>query len=224
MENLYDENWAEVLSEQFKADSWKNLNRFLSDERKNFEIFPPEEQLFEAMRLTPYKSIKVVILGQDPYHNIGQAHGLAFSVPDGVPFPPSLRNIFKELSDDILGFEIPDSGDLSKWATQGVLLLNATLTVRAHEAGSHQNQGWENLTDSIIQRISHDLNAVVFILWGAYAQKKRKFVDESKHLVLSSAHPSPLSVYRGFWGSKPFSQVNDYLIKTGQFPIDWRMV
>ena len=165
----------------------------------------------------------MVILGQDPYHNIGQAHGLSFSVPQNIAFPPSLKNIFTELSTDIEGFQIPQSGDLTKWAKQGVLLLNATLTVRAHQAASHQKKGWEDLTDQIIERISSELQNVVFVLWGAYAQKKSILIDSSRHLILKAVHPSPLSVYRGFYGSKPFSQANAYLVAHGREPIDWKL-
>lgn len=199
------------------------LSAFVQQERGRATVFPSAELVFNALRLTSFDEVKVVILGQDPYHNVGQAHGLAFSVPGGVPHPPSLRNIFAELVADIPGFEVPVSGDLTHWAKQGVLLLNATLTVRAHEAGSHQRMGWEEFTDRIIAAISQNLENVVFILWGSYAQKKAQLVDSNKHLVLKSVHPSPLSAYRGFFASKPFSQANTYLQSKGRKPIDWKL-
>lgn len=221
---LYHPSWTPIVKPLFQQDFMKRLSHFVQQERANAVVFPPADLVFNALRLTPFDEVKVVILGQDPYHNIGQAHGLSFSVPAGIPHPPSLRNIFAELVTDIPGFEVPVSGDLTRWAQQGVLLLNATLTVRAHEAGSHQRRGWEDFTDHIIREISQRLEHVVFILWGSYAQKKAQFVDTSKHLVLRSVHPSPLSVYRGFFGSKPFSQANHYLQANGRKPIDWRLV
>lgn len=221
---LYHPSWTPIVKPLFQQDFMKRLSHFVQQERANAVVFPPADLVFNALRLTPFDEVKVVILGQDPYHNIGQAHGLSFSVPAGIPHPPSLRNIFAELVTDIPGFEVPVSGDLTRWAQQGVLLLNATLTVRAHEAGSHQRRGWEDFTDHIIREISQRLEHVVFILWGSYAQKKARLVDSSKHLVLRSVHPSPLSVYRGFFGSKPFSQANHYLQANGRQPIDWRLV
>lgn len=221
---LYHPSWTPIVKPLFQQDFMKRLSHFVQQERANAVVFPPADLVFNALRLTPFDEVKVVILGQDPYHNIGQAHGLSFSVPAGIPHPPSLRNIFAELVTDIPGFEVPVSGDLTRWAQQGVLLLNATLTVRAHEAGSHQRRGWEDFTDHIIREISQRLEHVVFILWGSYAQKKAQLVDSSKHLVLRSVHPSPLSVYRGFFGSKPFSQANHYLQANGRKPIDWRLV
>lgn len=221
---LYHPSWTPIVKPLFQQDFMKRLSHFVQQERANAVVFPPADLVFNALRLTPFDEVKVVILGQDPYHNIGQAHGLSFSVPAGIPHPPSLRNIFAELVTDIPGFEVPVSGDLTRWAQQGVLLLNATLTVRAHEAGSHQRMGWEDFTDHIIREISQRLEHVVFILWGSYAQKKAQLVDSSKHLVLRSVHPSPLSVYRGFFGSKPFSQANHYLQANGRKPIDWRLV
>lgn len=223
MEELYDKSWKAVLEPLIVSSRAQELFAYIDEERKNSEVFPKQSLVFNAFKLTAFQDIKVVILGQDPYHNVGQAHGLSFSVPNGIPFPPSLRNIFTELSTDIEGFSIPKSGDLTKWATQGVLLLNAILTVRAHEASSHQKKGWEELTDQIIQQISNKLAGVVFILWGAFAQKKSKLIDSSKHLVIHTAHPSPLSVYRGFWGSKPFSKANDYLLQNGKAAVDWRL-
>ncbi|MCA5004164.1 uracil-DNA glycosylase [Sphingobacterium bovistauri] len=223
MENLYDESWAPILKPLMQQDYMKKLSAFVQQERKQFEIFPPQSLVFNAFLLTPLHDVKVVILGQDPYHNIGQAHGLSFSVPQGIAFPPSLKNIFAELSTDIEGFQIPQSGDLTKWATQGVLLLNATLTVRAHQAASHQKQGWESFTDQIIEKISTELENVVFVLWGSYAQKKSVLIDEKKHLILKAVHPSPLSVYRGFFGSKPFSKANNYLVTYGRSSINWKL-
>lgn len=223
MENMYDESWAPILKPLMQQDYMKNLSAFVQQERRQFEVFPPKNLVFNAFRLTALQDVKVVILGQDPYHNIGQAHGLSFSVPQGIAFPPSLKNIFAELVTDIHGFQIPQSGDLTKWAKQGVLLLNATLTVRAHQAASHQKQGWETFTDQIIEKISSELENVVFVLWGSYAQKKSVLIDEKKHLILKAVHPSPLSVYRGFFGSKPFSKANAYLEANGKTPIDWKL-
>ncbi|MBD1429856.1 uracil-DNA glycosylase [Sphingobacterium litopenaei] len=223
MEKLYDESWAPILKPLMQQDYMKKLSAFVQQERQQYEIYPPKDLVFNAFRLTPLQDVKVVILGQDPYHNVGQAHGLSFSVPSGIPFPPSLKNIFAELTTDIDGFQIPNSGDLTKWAKQGVLLLNATLTVRAHQAASHQKQGWETFTDQVIEKISFELENVVFLLWGSYAQKKSALVDNKKHLILKAVHPSPLSVYRGFFGSKHFSQVNAYLSANGRQPIDWKL-
>jgi uracil-DNA glycosylase len=183
-------------------------------------VYPPGRLIFNAFDLCPFDKVKVVIIGQDPYHGPGQAHGLCFSVNEGVPFPPSLRNIFKEIQDD-LGTPIPTSGDLTRWAQQGVLLLNATLTVRAGQAGSHQRQGWEEFTDAAIRALATEREHLVFILWGAYAQKKGAFIDRSRHLVLASAHPSPLSAYNGFFGNRHFSRTNAYLVEHGEEPIQW---
>ena len=223
MEKLYDESWAPILKPLMQQDYMKKLSAFVQQERQQYEIYPPKDLVFNAFRLTPLQDVKVVILGQDPYHNVGQAHGLSFSVPSGIAFPPSLKNIFAELTADIDGFQIPNSGDLTKWAKQGVLLLNATLTVRAHQAASHQKQGWETFTDQVIEKISFELENVVFLLWGSYAQKKSALVDNKKHLILKAVHPSPLSVYRGFFGSKHFSQANAYLSANGRQPIDWKL-
>lgn len=220
---VYHPSWAPIVKPLFRQDFMKRLSAFVQHERVNATVFPPAELVFNALRLTPFDAVKVVILGQDPYHNVGQAQGLSFSVPEGVPHPPSLRNIFAELMTDIPGFAVPSSGDLTYWAEQGVLLLNATLTVRAHEAGSHQRMGWEDFTDGIISAVSQKSENVVFILWGSYAQKKAALVDPAKHLVLRSVHPSPLSAYRGFFGSKPFSQANSYLESKGRRPIDWNL-
>ncbi|ERJ58385.1 uracil-DNA glycosylase [Sphingobacterium paucimobilis] len=223
MEKLFDESWDELLKPLLKQERMRHLSAFVQQERRNHIVYPPQELVFNAFRLTALPDVKVVILGQDPYHNVGQAHGLSFSVPDGIMHPPSLKNIFAELTTDIPGFSYPKSGDLTKWAEQGVLLLNATLTVRAHQAASHQKQGWEEFTDQVIAQISKELNHVVFVLWGAYAQKKSVLIDHSKHLVLKAVHPSPLSVYRGFFGSKHFSKSNEYLTQKGRKIIDWHL-
>lgn len=223
MEKLFDESWDELLKPLFKQERMRHLSAFVQQERREHVVFPPQEQVFNAFRLTALPDVKVVILGQDPYHNVGQAHGLSFSVPNGIMHPPSLKNIFAELTTDIPGFSYPKSGDLTKWAEQGVLLLNATLTVRAHQAASHQKQGWEEFTDQVIAQISKELSHVVFVLWGSYAQKKSVLIDHSKHLVLKAVHPSPLSVYRGFFGSKHFSKSNAYLEQHGRGSIDWQL-
>lgn len=223
MERQFDESWDKVLVPLFEQEYMRDLSLFVKEERKGYEVYPPNNMVFSAFRLTPLDKVKVVILGQDPYHNVGQAHGLSFSVPVGLPHPPSLRNIFTELTTDIDGFTYPESGDLTKWAEQGVLLLNATLTVRAHEAGSHQKKGWERMTDEVITRISAELDGVVFLLWGAYAQKKAALIDPDKHLILKAVHPSPLSAYRGFFGSKHFSKANTYLAENGKGIIQWQL-
>jgi len=197
-----------------------SLTQFIKREYQAHQIFPPGRQIFSAFWQCPLPSVKLVILGQDPYHGEGQAHGLSFSVIPGVPFPPSLLNIFKELKND-LGVPIPPHGDLTRWANQGVFLLNATLTVRANQAGSHQHQGWETFTDEVIRTVSRERNHVVFLLWGAFAQKKEELIDSSKHLILKAPHPSPLSAHRGFLGCGHFSKANDYLLATQQSPIDW---
>lgn len=201
----------------------RSLRSFLLAEKKaGKSIFPPGPDIFAALDRTPFDQVKVVILGQDPYHGPGQAHGLSFSVKPGVPFPPSLQNIFKELKDDLKS-ATPQTGDLSKWAEQGVLLLNAALTVEESRPLSHQGRGWEEFTDKVIHAINDEKEGVVFILWGAFAQRKAQFVDRKKHFVIESAHPSPLSAYRGFLGSKPFSRTNDYLTSIGKDPIDWTL-
>lgn len=216
-----DESWKKLLNEEFGSAYFASLKTFLIAEKNSGKtIFPPGKQIFAAFDATPFDKVKVVILGQDPYHGPGQANGLCFSVNRGVKPPPSLVNIFKELQAD-LNIPVPSHGDLSSWAQQGILLLNATLTVRAHEAGSHQNKGWEIFTDKTIQAISKHKTHVVFILWGRYAQSKRALIDESKHHVIASAHPSPLSAHNGFWGSKPFSKTNAYLISKGIAPVDF---
>lgn len=209
------------LEKEFQSNYMIELKKFLKSEYdQNKIIYPARSQYFRALDLTPLEQVKVVILGQDPYHGPGQAHGLCFSVNEGVRFPPSLLNIYKERQAD-LGLAIPSSGDLSRWAQQGVLLLNSVLTVEKDQAASHQGRGWEKFTDQIISLVNEKCEHVVFILWGAYAQKKAAFVDRKKHLVLESVHPSPLSSHRGFFGSKPFSKANAYLLSRGQQPIDW---
>ncbi|MFM7627930.1 MAG: uracil-DNA glycosylase [Algoriphagus sp.] len=213
-------SWKVALAEPFQHSSFLTLTQFIKREYQEHQIFPPGRQIFSAFWQCPLPSVKVVILGQDPYHGEGQAHGLSFSVIPGVPFPPSLLNIFKELKND-LGIDMPPHGDLTRWANQGVFLLNATLTVRANQAGSHQHQGWETFTDEVIRTVSRERNHVVFLLWGAFAQKKEELIDSSKHLILKAPHPSPLSAHRGFFGSGHFSKANDYLLATQQSPIDW---
>ena len=215
-----EESWKQVLSDEWNKDYFIKLTDFVRNEYATGQVFPPGKEIFAAFDATPFDNVKVVIIGQDPYHDVNQANGLCFSVRDGIPFPPSLLNIFKEIQDD-LGTPIPQSGDLSRWAKQGVLLLNSTLTVRAHSAGSHQNKGWEQFTDEVILQLAQQKENLVFILWGSYAIKKGAFINRMKHLVLTSPHPSPLSAYRGFFGNKHFSQANDYLIKHGKTPITW---
>ena len=215
-----EESWKRVLAPEFEKDYFIRLTDFVRQEYHTTTVYPPGKLIFNAFNLCPYDKVKVVIIGQDPYHGPGQAHGLCFSVNDGVPFPPSLQNIFKEIHDD-LGKPMPASGNLTRWAQQGVLLLNATLTVRAHQAGSHQNHGWETFTDAAIRVLAEEKEHLVFILWGAYAQRKGAFIDRNRHLVLTSAHPSPLSAYNGFFGNKHFSRTNEYLTAHGETPIVW---
>jgi uracil-DNA glycosylase len=220
MEVKIEESWKSALTGEFEKEYFAALTNFIRNEYTTTKIYPPAKLIFNAFDQCPFDNLKVVILGQDPYHGPGQAHGLCFSVNDGIDFPPSLRNIFKELKND-LGKEIPLSGNLTSWAKQGVLLLNATLTVRANQAGSHQNKGWEQFTDAVIHKINEQKEHIVFILWGNYAISKAKFIDQNKHLVLSSAHPSPLSASRGFFGNKHFSRANEFLVKNGFKKIDW---
>ncbi len=220
MDVKIEQSWKERLTTEFEKDYFVRLTNFVRNEYHTTTIYPPGKLIFNAFDLCPYDKVKVVIIGQDPYHGPGQAHGLCFSVNDGVPFPPSLQNIFKEIQSD-LGSPIPTSGNLTRWAEQGVLLLNATLTVRAHQAGSHQRQGWEEFTDAAIRTLAEGREHLVFILWGAYAQKKGAFIDRNKHLVLASAHPSPLSAYNGFFGNRHFSRANEYLQAHGETPIHW---
>lgn len=220
MEVKIEDSWKKVLSSEFDKNYFAELTGYVKSEYHSGLIFPPGHEIFAAFDATPFDKVKVVILGQDPYHDVGQANGLCFSVNDGIPFPPSLLNIFKELHDDV-GVPIPQTGNLERWAKQGVLLLNSTLTVRAHQAGSHQGRGWETFTDEAILRLARDRENIVFILWGSYAIKKGAYIDRNKHLVITSPHPSPLSAYRGFFGSKPFSKTNEYLISHGKEPIQW---
>lgn len=216
-----DPSWEKKLRECFENPSFKRLTEFIRKEYRSQQCYPPGSKLFSAFNSCPFDSLKVVILGQDPYHGPGQANGLCFSVNKGIAHPPSLVNIFKEIAQDI-GRPYPTSGDLSPWAAQGVFLLNATLSVRAHQAGSHQKQGWEEFTDHVIETISTHKKEVVFLLWGGFAKQKAKLIDGSKHLILSSGHPSPLSANRGYWfGNKHFSQCNSYLVSKGKTPIDW---
>lgn len=213
-------SWKEKLADEFEKPYFKELTDFVRQEYKTQVCYPPGNLIFNAFNLCPFDQVKVVIIGQDPYHGPGQAHGLCFSVNDGIPFPPSLQNIFKEIQTD-LGKEVPATGNLTRWAQQGVLLLNATLTVRAHQAASHQRHGWEEFTDAVIRKLSQERDHLVFILWGAYAQKKGAVIDRERHLVLTSAHPSPLSAYHGFFGNKHFSLTNAYLEQYGKTPINW---
>ncbi len=215
-------DWLEPLKPEFSKDYYKELYKKVIEEYKTHLIFPPSEDVFTAFELTPLKDVKVVIIGQDPYHNVGQAHGLCFSVRPEVDIPPSLVNIYKELHDD-LGCDIPNNGYLVKWAEQGVLLLNTVLTVRAHQANSHRGMGWEQFTDAAIRVLNEEDRPIVFILWGAPAQKKKAMLSNPKHLILEAPHPSPLSAYRGFFGSKPFSKTNTFLEQNGLTPIDWQI-
>lgn len=215
-----EESWKQQLQEEFEKPYFEALTHFVKNEYAQGVVYPPGKLIFNAFNLCPFDRVKVVIIGQDPYHGPGQAHGLCFSVNDGIAFPPSLVNIFKELKND-MGIEKPASGNLTRWAEQGVLMLNATLTVRAHQAGSHQRQGWETFTDAVIRKLAEDREHLVFILWGGYAQRKGTFIDRNRHLVLTSAHPSPLSAYNGFFGNKHFSRTNEYLIAHGEQPIVW---
>ena len=220
MDVKIDASWKSVLQNEFEKPYFGQLTSFVRNEYKTKKIFPPGNMIFSAFDHCPFDKVKVVIIGQDPYHNDGQAHGLCFSVNTGVDFPPSLINIFKEIERD-LGKPTPTSGNLERWAEQGVLLLNATLTVQAHSAGSHQGRGWETFTDAVIRKVAEEKVHVVFMLWGNYAQQKGAVVDEQKHLVLKSVHPSPLSAYRGFIGCGHFSAANNYLIEKGLSPIHW---
>ena len=220
MEVTIEESWKRVLSSEFEKEYFKTLRDFIHSEDRNKTIYPPAKQIFNAFDSCPFESVKVVILGQDPYHEPSQAHGLSFSVLPPCPPPPSLVNIYKEIRSDI-GTLVSANGDLTDWSRQGVLLLNATLTVEAHKAGSHQNKGWETFTDSAIKALAENREHLVFMLWGSYAQRKGAFIDRSRHLVLQAPHPSPLSAYRGFFGCKHFSAANAYLISQGLNPIVW---
>ncbi|MBN1650000.1 MAG: uracil-DNA glycosylase [Bacteroidales bacterium] len=219
---LIDESWYQVLQEEFEKDYFINLKKFLVEEKKQHIIYPPGKQIFAAFDSTPFDKVKVVILGQDPYHGPGQAQGLCFSVNAGIKHPPSLRNIYKEIESD-LGIPYAKSGSLIPWTKQGVLLINATLTVRAHQAGSHQKRGWEQFTDAVIQKLSDQKSGLVFLLWGSFAISKSNLIDQNKHFILSTVHPSPLSAHRGFFGSKHFSKTNELLSQNGKSPIDWRV-
>ena len=212
--------WNKILVEEMHKDYYQELQAFVQKRRAEVRVFPEEKNVFNALELTPFESVKVVILGQDPYHGFGQAHGLSFSVQKGIPLPPSLRNIYKELQED-LGGELPTEGDLSHWAKQGVLLLNTVLTVEEGNANSHKGMGWETLTNRLIESLNELNHPVIFILWGKPAQDKKKLITNPSHVILKAPHPSPLSAYRGFFGSKPFSKVNEILIQQGQTPIRW---
>ena len=220
MDVRIEESWKRVLQPEFDKPYFELLTSFVRREYQTHTCFPPGNLIFNAFDSCPFERVRVVIIGQDPYHDVGQAHGLCFSVNDGVAIPPSLENIYKELNRD-LGKPIPTSGNLQRWANQGVLLLNATLTVQAHRAGSHQNKGWEELTDAAIQALNQQRQHIVYMLWGSYAQRKGQFIDRKKNLVLTAPHPSPLSAYRGFIGCGHFSAANEYLIKHGLEPIQW---
>ncbi|MBA2281604.1 MAG: uracil-DNA glycosylase [Acidimicrobiia bacterium] len=215
-------DWNPVLRTEFAKPYWPELQQFVDEERARHQVFPPPEDVFAALHLTPYAAVKVVILGQDPYHGPGQAHGLCFSVRRGVPAPPSLRNVFQELEAD-LGIVAPSHGCLEDWARAGVLLLNTSLTVRAHAAASHQGKGWETFTDEVIRAVAAKPERVVFMLWGAAARKKRSLIDTSRHTIIESAHPSPLSAHNGFFGSRPFSGANEALVAAGREPVDWQL-
>ena len=213
--------WNEILAEEMQKDYFQELQAFVQKRREEVRVFPEEKNVFRALELTPFESVKVVILGQDPYHGFGQAHGLSFSVQKGISLPPSLKNIYKELQDDI-GGGLPTEGDLSHWAKQGVLLLNTVLTVEEGNANSHKGMGWERLTNRLIESLNELNHPVIFILWGKPAQDKEKLITNPSHVILKAPHPSPLSAYRGFFGSKPFSKVNEILIQQGQTPICWK--
>jgi len=219
---VIEESWKYKLIDEFNSNYFIELKKFLIEEKSKYKIYPPGQLIFNAFNITPFHKVKVVILGQDPYHGYNQAHGLAFSVKKGVPKPPSLINIFKELQED-LGMSIPEDGDLTKWAIQGVFLLNAVLTVRDSQAGSHQNKGWERFTDAVIKKLSEDRENLVFMLLGNYAHAKIDLIDTNKHLILTASHPSPLSANRGFFGCKHFSKANNFLQSKGIEPIDWSL-
>jgi uracil-DNA glycosylase len=219
---MIENDWLTVLGDEFKKPYYKQLYRFVLNEYNTTQVFPPADDIFNAFHMTPLSRVKVVIIGQDPYHNVGQAHGLCFSVRPEVEIPPSLENIYKELHDD-LGCYIPDNGYLVKWAKQGVLMLNTVLTVRAHQANSHRGMGWEEFTDAAIRALNKQDRPIVFILWGKPAQAKKSMLDNPAHLILEAPHPSPLSAYRGFFGSRPFSKTNDFLVENGEAPIDWQI-
>jgi len=222
IEPKIENSWKDILYDDFNCESFRLLKQFLIQEKSKYRIYPKGDEIFNAFNLTPFNNVKVVILGQDPYHGEGQAHGLCFSVPNGVSHPPSLVNIFKELNSD-LGIKIPKNGNLEKWAKNGVLLLNATLTVRQNQAGSHQKKGWEDFTDSVIKKISINHSGIVFLLWGNFAIAKEKIIDTEKHFILKSVHPSPLSAFRGFFGCHHFSKTNQILNSINKNEIDWSL-
>ena len=220
-----EDSWLKVLAAEFEQPYMKALKNFLLEEKQNGnQVYPKGSEIFNALNHTPFDKVKVVLLGQDPYHGVGQAHGLSFSVQKGIAIPPSLKNIYKELASDISTFSVPNHGNLTKWAEEGVLLLNATLTVRAQQAGSHQGKGWEIFTDKIISKLSDEREGLVFLLWGRYAQNKSALIDSNKHTVLKAAHPSPFSAYNGFLGCKHFSKANEILEKEGKTPVDWQII
>ena len=222
MEINIPESWHVHLNGELNKSYFQKLSQFVDEERQNHTVFPPEDEVFSALRLTPYENVNVLLLGQDPYHDNNQAHGLCFSVRPGIKSPPSLANMYKELRDDV-GFRIPNNGYLVPWAKQGILMLNAVLTVRAHTPNSHKNQGWEKFTDAIITAVNEKRDPVVFVLWGGYAQKKINLIDTTRHTVIQSAHPSPLSARNGFFGSRPFSAINNALRVNGKPEIDWQL-
>jgi uracil-DNA glycosylase len=217
-----EESWREILQDQFNSSYFKSIKEFLVEEKQQYTVYPPGSLIFNAFNLTPFPAVRVVIIGQDPYHGAGQAHGLCFSVPRGITAPPSLINIFKEINVD-LGIPLPNHGNLEKWARQGVLLLNATLTVRANQAGSHQRKGWENFTDAVISQLSKQRVGLIFLLWGKFAQDKESLIDTQKHYILKAAHPSPYSAYNGFFGCRHFSKTNEILRRHGLPEINWQI-
>lgn len=222
MKKILKNDWQEILEDEFEKDYYKELRKLLIEEYRNYEVFPKAEDIFNAFNYTPYSKLKVLILGQDPYHNVGQAHGLAFSVREGVKVPPSLKNIYKELNAD-LGVEIPSMGYLKNWTKQGIMLLNTTLTVRAHQPMSHSKIGWEIFTDAVIKKINEKEEPVVFILWGNHARKRKSLITNDRHLIIEGPHPSPFSANRGFFGSRPFSRANEFLKENGIEPPTWEV-
>lgn len=218
-----ESGWKAVLEPEFGKPYMQELKQFLMTEKRTYAVYPSSDLIFNAFNHTPFSEVKVVILGQDPYHNVGQAHGLSFSVPPGVGIPPSLRNMYQELAADVPGFQVPNHGDLTAWANRGVLLLNATLTVRAHTAGSHQGRGWETFTDQAIATLSARRQGVIFMLWGRYAKNKAALIDHRRHHILTAAHPSPFSAYNGFFGCKHFSKANAFLVQQGLAPVNWQV-
>ncbi len=222
MKEIFKNDWQEILQDEFEKDYYKDLRKLLIEEYKHYEIFPRAENIFNAFHYTAYKDLKVLILGQDPYHNVGQAHGLAFSVKNGVKIPPSLQNIYKELNSD-LGITIANTGYLKSWADEGIMLLNTTLTVRAHQPMSHAKIGWEIFTNAVIEKISEKKEPVVYILWGNHAKARKKFINNKNHLIIEGVHPSPLSANKGFFGSKPFSRANEFLRERGVTPPSWQV-